>query len=456
MDLDIEMDDALDITPVGEETVYTTDIIPEEEQEPGEVDESHISESQDNRVEEETTLVPNKVHIRGLDTFNPEDVKAYVSEHFSSGRFERIEWIDDTSANLVFGSESTAQDAFIALAAVEVADPTQLPPLETLPAKSFSGKPESVLVVRLAVASDRKVTGAAARSRFYLLHPEYDPEERRRRGELHRSKYRDRNGYGRDRHRRDRPRRRGDGDDEEGAEPFDASLYDDDEAALAKRERTTMRGGLRRPRSRGSSSLPADEDGEVDDDDDEIRSRRNRDKELFPDRRPKGRDRPSDHRDRSASPLRDGSRMELEDLARDEAAAAQNREKARAIRDRLSIDNSTKELFPTKLASSSSPGHKAKMDSVDQGTVLSSAKLADRITPKASLADRITPRSAEDAASGLNIRGLANKRGPNQGIAIKGMSAKELFPEKLGNAGKELFVDKAERRRRQKAEDSFY
>ena len=74
----------------------------------------------------------------------------------------------------------------------------------------------------------------------------------------------------------------------------------------------------------------------------------------------------------------------------------------------------------------------------------------------ASLADR----STAPGTSGFNIRGIANKRGSDQGIAIKGMgpTAKELFPEKFGNAGKELFAEKIESRsrRRQKAEDMFY
>lgn len=67
--------------------------------------------------------------------------------------------------------------------------------------------------------------------------------------------------------------------------------------------------------------------------------------------------------------------------------------------------------------------------------------------------------AAADTGSTFNIRGTANKRGADQGFAIKGTSAsaKELFPEKFGNAGKELFADKVEGRgrRRQKAEDLF-
>jgi Nuclear cap-binding protein subunit 3 len=174
--------------------------------------------------------VPHKVHIRGLDTFNPEEVKAYLAEHFSATQLDRIEWIDDSSANLVFKTESTAQDALISLAAVEVADPTQLLPLEAVRAKGFAPKPDCVLQVRFAVTGDKKVTGAAARSRFYLLHPEFDPEERRRRGEFGRGKYRDRDdGYRRGGDRRSGGRR--DRQEDDNPEPFDVSLYDDDPEA---------------------------------------------------------------------------------------------------------------------------------------------------------------------------------------------------------------------------------
>lgn len=78
-------------------------------------------------------------------------------------------------------------------------------------------------------------------------------------------------------------------------------------------------------------------------------------------------------------------------------------------------------------------------------------------TRSAKLADRITPAPS---SGGFSIRGMASKRGPDQGIAIKGTgpTVKELFPEKFGNAGKELFAEKLEGRgrRRQKAEDMFY
>jgi hypothetical protein len=69
--------------------------------------------------------------------------------------------------------------------------------------------------------------GAASKSRFYLLHPKYDPEERRRRGDR---RYRDRDGAYYWPRRNSRRRH----DDDE-TETFDASLYGDDEAALAER-----------------------------------------------------------------------------------------------------------------------------------------------------------------------------------------------------------------------------
>lgn len=315
--------------------------------------------------------MPYKVHIKGLDTFNPEDVKGYLAEHYGTSQLSRVEWIDDNSANYIFKSESAAQEALIALAAVAIADPTQLPPLEYISAKGFTQKPDSVLQIRFAVATDKKVVGAAERSRFYLLHPEYDPEERRRRGEFTRGKYRERD----DRYRSDRrgDRRRDRREDEE-SEPFDVSLYDDDASSLARRARRRSHSrSRRRSASRGSSDA----------DRASSHARRKRDRELFP-----GKLSGAGHglRDRSASPVRDrdgDAQMDLDEDAR-AVAALRSREKGRSIKERLARDNngkelfpsknnSTKELFPTKVGSSS--GGKAQMDQVSDTTVLASGML---------------------------------------------------------------------------------
>lgn len=334
--------------------------------EPGEVEET-VEEQAHGEVSDKA-VVPLKVYIRGLDTFNPDDVKAYLAEHYSTSQLSRVEWIDDSSANFIFQSESAAQEALVALAAVEIADATQLPALEDITAKGYSKKPDSVLRVRFAVAGDRKIAGAAERSRFYLLHPEYDPEERRRRGEFQPRRYRDRD----DRYRRDRRggRRRDSRDDDDEPEEFDVNLYDDDPAARATR---AQRRSISRRRS-GSSSSDARRGPS--------RNRRNREKELFP-----GRHAGANHglRNRSASPLRDrdgDAEMDLDEHAR-AAAALRNREKGRSIRERLSRDNGakelfpsrdnssrTKELFPTKVSAPS--GGKAQMDQVSDTTVLAS------------------------------------------------------------------------------------
>jgi hypothetical protein len=326
---------------------------------PNDGDNGEISEG-------DKAVVPYKVHVKGLDTFNPDHVKGYLAEHYSASELSRVEWIDDTSANFVFKSEAVAQEALVALAAVDIADATQLPPLENIPAKGFSQKPESTLRIRFAVEGDRKAARASERSRFYLLHPEYDPEERRRRGEFTRGKYRDRD----DRHRGDRrrDRRRDPRDDEEPPNTFDVNLYDDDAPALATRTRRPSR-----PRRRSASSSS----------DTRRASQRNREKELFP-----GRVSGGGHglRDRSASPARDrdgDAEMDLDEDAR-AAAALRSREKGRSIKERLSSrDNSAKELFPPKdnnrppkelfpTKVSSAAGSRAQMDQVSDTTVLAS------------------------------------------------------------------------------------
>lgn len=387
---------------------------------------------------------------------NPDDVKAYVAQHCSddSVRLERIEWIDDNSANLLFASGDIALQALQALSAADyyILDASQLPARQLLPAKSFSAKPEITLQVRPALESDRKQVGAASRSRFYLLNPKYDPEERRRRNEARR--YRDRNG---DSFSRRRGRQaRSDEDDE----PFDVNLYDDSSAP------TETKG---RPRRRRSIT-PDHDTAEP-----RIDSYRpsNRGKELFPESA-------SSRRDRSASPGRDrdGDR-DMDNMTDSGSATARerNRHRAQAIKSHISRQNRVKELFPSEPVSESGRlGDKVEdaatllskgitlplMDGSSDTPAVAPRKLGDRVTipGKGKLADRITsPDPAGSAA--FSIRGAANQRSSNTGFAIKGSAGKtvkELFPDKFGqNAGKELFGDVSggRSRQRQKAGDLF-
>lgn len=348
-------------------------------QEPGEIDDDDANQGEQG-AQPGQTVVPTKIHLRGLDTFNPDDVKTYFSEHCGAGRFDRIEWIDDSSANLLFSSESLAQDALVALAEVEIADTTQMPPGIEVRAKPYSGKPESIIQVRFAVASDKKVVGAASRSRFYLLNPEYDPEERRRRGEFNR-RYRDRDdGRGRDR----RNGRRRDYDDEP-RNTFDVNLYDDDPEALARRILKPRQSPRRRSRSRSRSRRGSVSSGSTGSPRTKPRgyAHLNRDKELLPDRRQRS---GLQSRNRSASPARDrdgDAQMDMDEEAR-YSAALRSREKGRSIKERLSAEKRQRELFPSKVVSKDtgpkelfpskvsvlSQG-KAQMDQMDENTTLS-------------------------------------------------------------------------------------
>ncbi|KAF4510391.1 hypothetical protein G6O67_002279 [Ophiocordyceps sinensis] len=281
MDLDIEMGD-VEQDVLGVDPGRADDILqPDEPEEPGEVAEDvpQIDDGDDS-----SAVIPTKVHVRGLNTLHTDDVKAYVRTHF--GLVDRVEWIDDVSANLVFGSEPTAREAIVALSSIEVADASALAVGETLPAKPFDGKPEVSLQVRFALKSDKKEAGAAMRSRYYLIHPEHDPEERRRRQHDNRSRYRDRDG---DFRRGDRGRR---GSNDPRPETFEASMYDD--APSQPRRYSDPE-----ERSRAYSK--------------EVRGKENHVKELFRDRAPR-----------------------------------RDRDHARAIKGRLPDNNGAKELFPSK------------------------------------------------------------------------------------------------------------
>lgn len=434
-DFDIEMGDAADV-PMEEHEVADI-LVGDDQQEDGEVEEPVTNGP---TGDDSPTVIPNKIHIRGLEVLDETQLKQYVSAHVGGKGADRVEWVDDSSANLVFNSESAAQDALKLLAAVEILDVTQLPPLEVLPAKPVPERPEVALQVRFALESDRKVKGAAQRSRFYLFHPEWDPEteEGKRRREGRDRRYRDREDRGG--YRRS-GRGRYDDRNEEEPEPFDVNLYDDDTGALARR--VTPRGG--RPRDSRSPSAPTDSDR---------RRPPNAGRELFPNKTGKelfpnkaGKElfpnktprdalrsgRGASSRDRSRSPARDERDAMMDDLAKDREVQ-RNRETARSLKERISRPTKGgRELFPNKASS----GSKAQMDQV----------------PADVLADRVT-----DPTNGISIKGMAAQ----QGISIKGSAnKKELFPQKLGgsvNSGKELFAGKLEGRgrRRQKAEDLYF
>ncbi|CAI4212153.1 unnamed protein product [Parascedosporium putredinis] len=81
-------------------------------------------EPSEDRGSQCSSLVKTKVYIRGLDVLTTEELKSYLLEHSTPPN--RIEWIDDTSANLVFESESIAYDAFSSLSTIPITNCTFL------------------------------------------------------------------------------------------------------------------------------------------------------------------------------------------------------------------------------------------------------------------------------------------------------------------------------------------
>lgn len=389
-----------------------------------------------------TDPAPEKVHLRGLDNLTTKDIRDFAATYLGAHRPLHVEWIDDTSANIIYENAEIARDALIAFAADELSDITQIQPMQTIAAKAFPDHPDTNLEVRIAVLGDRKQAGARERSRFYLFNPEYDPAERRKRGGGHRggNRYRDRDDGGyRSQRYDDREQRKRERDAD-----FDASLYDDDADALARR--------AGRETSRPRSSSGSDSRGR-----DLRRVRFNRGaagKELFPDR---GDGSSGRLRNRSASPVRDSDNgRSMEDSralerSRQDIRVAENRHKAQLMKARLREATKAKELFPQK----SNPS--GRLDATDETADLFANKM--RVPFHDGAGDEF-PRNG----GGFNIRGAAKSSvAQPQSFNIKGAAmgprVKELFPSKFGeNAGKELFSERLEGRggRRKKAEDLFY
>ncbi|KAI9849706.1 MAG: hypothetical protein M1837_002832 [Sclerophora amabilis] len=458
-------------------------------------------------------VAAHKVHLRGLDNLHTGDIKQFASEHFPINLPLHIEWIDDTSANLVYDTPETALRALTNFSLGENEECSKFSPLQSRMAKVLSTHTDSRLEVRLAVVGDKKQAKARERSRFYLFHPEYDPGERRRREPRDRrrgDRRRESEGNGDYQRRRydDREeRRRRDKEQDSG---FEASMYDDNPSALSSRELSHSE----RHQSYSSYSSGNDErrNGAR-----RVKFDRSSPRELFPARLNEKRS--TNRRGRSASPMRDievgedsGARSKLRSGRLRDRSYTPPSHRIRSSSPPFARANGNKELFPSKFGSRDisvelrgvSPSGPSKelfpnksstivhrrsdaFDAADETADLFAGRMSvpftdgsqDASKKPRSLADRISrvPRSTttfkeEEATTslpsagknrGFSIRGAAAQQ-EDQGFSIRGaagsaMEGKELFPSKSGaNSGKELFAEKLEGRggRRRKAEDMFY
>ncbi|KAF7588019.1 hypothetical protein BBP40_006425 [Aspergillus hancockii] len=449
MDASMDIDMELDLGPLPEAEPIETESA------------AQILFSQDEAVDSSSEVQYEKVHVRGVDELTTDNIKQFAVEHFPTEAPSRVEWIDDTSANLIYSSPEVGLQALSALTQVsEEEDVSTFPALRLRSAKLLPTHPDSVLQVRSAVKTDRKKPRAHEASRFYLMHPEHDPRERLRRefddrrrgsgGESSDGDYRRRRFDGRElRRRRDR----------DGDEIISANMYDDTGAAS-----TDYSDAERRRDGRG----------------------RGRQRELFPtdEGRPSGR-----LQNRSASPGRDTleedgysdrDRLDSRRRFRERSPQASRQNKGKELfpssksSDAINSDSNSRELFPNKPTTSylkkelfpSKHSNHRRSDAIDAADETGDL-FSRRISVPLVDGTQDQRRNKNIDRSGVNIRGAAGQdqgisiRGAANGLSIKGRGAsvRELFPSKFSsnNAGKELFSDKIEGRGgpRRRAEDMF-
>ena len=376
--------------------------------------------------------------------------------------------MDDTSANIVFDDSAIAHAALVNFSACpNDSTSSSLPPLQLREAKSLSTHPESKLLVRSALVTDQKRSRAYEASRFYMMHPEHDPREQRRRGERRGSystrAYRNRS-YSEEEQRRRRQKDYQDG--------FDPSMYDDhDESATGESvdrfgDKHSYNGRLR-SRHRGMSNRPtrtrsaSPRDGRNGD----IKHRRRTPPPSYRVQDPHPF--PSDNRGKELFPAKSSARIinHGKDLISNKMLAA----------------GLKKELFPNRASSSNHHRRSDAFDAADETASLfasglsvsttmeptASPELVDLACPSASdmrlKGSDLSPKNGQRRSrdSDISVLGASNQQ--DTGFSIRGGAnakgtIKELFPGKaLGNEGKELFASKLQGRgvRRNRAADMF-
>ena len=443
--------------------------------------------------------IPHKIHIRGVDDLTTEDIKAFSTQHYPSDPPTRIEWIDDTSANIVYDTPATAFKALTQFTLESSGDVSSIPILQLRAAKSFSTHPESSLQVRTALISDQKRPRAYEASRFYMMHPEYDPRERRRR---ERSSHDGHGDYRRRRYGKEEQRRRKKADDSRG---FDASMYDDDASALAAREngissrrgsRSTLssegepgsggeayarsgrkqRGDSYRPGrygkdlSRDRSASPGKDSGN-----DDSNSKRRAYKRRTPPPRYKSRDPNPFPRENSSKELFPSKSTPALDIGADLRGSSSTTTAKELFPNKKLTPNLKKELFPLKSGTSvhrRSDAFDAADETADLFATGMTVPFVDGATDKPSnprsLADRITdpssslstygrlknsdpdpdPEALQDLANGgFSIRGAAKQQDVQvRGFSIRGLAADGTANGAVNNgnsSSRELFPGKA-------------
>ncbi|KAJ6260973.1 Eukaryotic translation initiation factor [Drechslerella dactyloides] len=419
-------------------------------------------------------LVPNKIHLRGLDSMSSTDVKLFIAAYFPTPEMDKLEWIDDTSLNIVW---QDAETALAVLAALTTPINAGARPWELREAKTHDAYPLARLEVRLAFVTDRKEKGARERSRYYLFHPEEDrveqQEKKRREQEKERrerrSDYRQRDydyeerryrsgsrGQDRDDHRsRSRydddegSRRRGGGEPREQIELFPSGGAADRRSGRRSRSRSPVELFPERVKNTQVELFP--ESGGSKNDGTELfpEKAKNASVELFPgNRETTGRRRggsQSDDTPRTLFSIDDPVEMPR----RGQSPPRQRRREQHQQQQQQRPGNNTGavELFPEKM---------------DQKRSL--ADRIDRPRPGRGRSENMDMDmdTGGDSGTGMSIRGSAGGglsiRGAAKGQAGHSNAGIELLPDKAANSLFNRISEPAAGRRgarRQKAEDMF-
>lgn len=428
-----------------------------------------------------------KIHLRGVDDLSTDHIRTFANDYFEDAT-PYVQWVDDTSANLVYKDKNIARQAmlnFIVESDNVTSEEIAQNPFVLRTAKKLVINEGCMLTLRVAMMGDRKRRNAKDASRYYLMHPEADPAERPRKGPA-----RGENGDYKRRRFDDREHRRRRHHDDEEVDPtndFAASMYDD---APSESKDTTQRGRdlfsrISKPRQRSASPVSHADAIPISDSEDDIDNRRSRRKGYRERDSPPPRRRNNQGRELFGdAPSTRGNGMRSDDPSllrkqqppskpsnmtsyeanqgvarqlRADLKAAQSNSPARSHRRTRAIDSRVEEDLSERFGRKSISLDSSK--SVMQTTANSGKELFDRDV-------NMNGNGNGNGDGGFSIKGSAS-----QGFSIKGRAGgdvKELFPDRFaagtgtgsggrsGNKGKELF-DQPVRARgpRQKAGDLF-
>lgn len=121
-------------------------------------------------VEEPSSVRENAIFLSGVDDFSAKDVEAFVLSFYKKPFC--MEWVDDTSLNVVYDDPEDAFQCLVAITSEEEfskserIEPTQLRQTKADPSRGIN------LQARFATLSDKKVQKSRERSRYYLLNGE--------------------------------------------------------------------------------------------------------------------------------------------------------------------------------------------------------------------------------------------------------------------------------------------